>query len=86
MILRYIYADGCLVENCCITKAYLNRTRNSDRVTLPCLFDAASGEGFQPQRTLVEVFSLCTCQPLSCTRSNRLCLRRSRVECPNKLI
>lgn len=39
------------------TREYLNGTRNSDRVTLPCLFDAArSGEGFQPQRTLVEVF------------------------------
>lgn len=51
-----MYADRCLVENCCITKTYLNGTRNSDRVTLPCLFDAASGEGSQPQRTLVEVF------------------------------
>lgn len=51
-----MYADRCLVENCCITKTYLNGTRNSDEVTLPCLFDAASGERSQPQRTLVEVF------------------------------
>lgn len=44
-ILTYIYADECLVENCCITKAYLNGTRNFDIVTLPYLFDAACGEG-----------------------------------------
>jgi len=81
-----MYADRWLVENCCITKTYLNGTRNSDGVTLPCLFDAASGKGSQPQRTLVEVFSLRTCQPLSCTGSNRLCLRRSRVERFNELM